>query len=67
MADVTSCEKRSIKWQSEMCFFLGGGGWGVGVGDVGVLCTTTTGGVFTSLRSEGTLPLALIPNSSGVH
>ena len=41
------------------------GGWGVG--GVGVLCTTTTGGVFTSLRSEGTLPLPLIPNSSGVH
>ena len=41
------------------------GEWGVG--GVGVLCTTTTGGVFTSLRSEGTLPLALIPNSSGVH
>ena len=28
MADVTSCEKRSIKWQSEMCFFFSGG-WGV--------------------------------------
>ena len=39
----------------------------VGVGGVGVLCTTTTGGVFTSLRSEGTLPLALIPNNSEVH
>ena len=46
-------------------FFLGDGGWGVG--GVGVLCTTTTGGVLTSLRSEGTLPLALIPNSLGVH
>ena len=56
MADVTSCENALL---TGTLIFLGGG--------VGVLCTTTTGGVFTSLRSEGTLPLALVPDSLRVH